>query len=318
MQEYTESNYYFIRLLIRWKKHFLIVTAAALVVSIVFSGEWFIKPKYKSVAVIYPSNIIPYGAESASEQTIQLLSASDIRNAVTRKFNLAAHYDINTAAKAGITNLIKNYESNVTISRTEFESIEIKVLDTDPKTACAMVKEIIAQLNLKARNLQREKSKEVLKMHADQLVFKKRQVDSVNAAMQELRVKYQLLDYDAQVKEVTKNYLRALSSGAKRENLKDLDVLMRNLEEKGGEYYELKKTFDVVLNSYNNTRLEYDNALKDITKELTYTNEITRPMVADTKSYPIRWLIVVASVASANLFLFLLLLLMDVRKKVIS
>ncbi len=317
MEEYTESNYYFIRLILKWKKHFLIITGIALFASVLFSAEWFIKPKYKSFAIIYPSNIIPYGDESASEQMLQLLGASDIRTAVMRKFDLSKHYDIDTTQKSGRTRLNKAYDANVTVSRTEFESIEITVLDTDPKVASEMVKEVINALNLKARKLQRDKTQEVLNMFSNQLQFKKKQVDSVSAAIQELTVKYQLLDYEVQVKEVTKSYLKALSSGTRKENLKDLDVMMRNLEEKGGEYFELTKTFDVVLSSYNNTKLEYDNTLKDLKKELTYTNEITRPIVADTKSYPVRWLIVLASVVSVNFFLFLLLLVLDIRKKVI-
>ena len=125
-------------------------------------------------------------------------------------------------------------------------------------------------------------------------------------------MKYQLLDYDIQVKEVTRGYLQALNTG--KSNLKDIDVLKRNLEEKGGEYYQLNQTFDVMLESYNATKLEYDKTISDLHKELTYTNIVSKPFPADKKSYPIRWLIATASVASANLFLFLILLMITKNK----
>ncbi len=315
MLEYAQSNYYFIKLIIKWKFYFIIVTVISIAAGIAFSSEFFIKPKYKSFALVYPSNIIPYSTESPSEQMLQLLESSDIRNAVIRKFKLAEHYHIDTAQKSGLSELIALYESNTEVRSTQLNSIEIKVLDTDPKIACDMVTEIINGMNLKARTLQREKTKEVLVLVNNQMIMKKQQIDSVKANLQELRVKYQLLDYEVQVKEVTKGYLKALSSGARKESLKDIDVMMRNLEEKGGEYDERKQTFDVLLGSYNAVKLEYDNLIRDINKELTYSCVVTKPFPAAEKSSPIRWLIVLISTVSADMFLFIILMMMRVRKK---
>lgn len=314
MREYIQSNNHFIKLIIKWKKHFMIITLVSIITSVIFSSAFFIRPIYKSFAIVYPSNIIPYSSETPSEQLLQLLESADIRNSVINKFNLAAHYDIDTTAKSGHHDLISAYQSNVEVKRTQFNSIEIKVYDTDAQIACDMVVEIINALNLKARSLQREKTKEVLAIVNNQLQTKKKQVDSVNSILQELRVKYQLLDYEVQVKEVTKSYLKALSSGTRKENLKDIDALMRNLEEKGGEYYQMKETFDILLDSYNATKLEHGKVTSDLNKILTYSNIVSKPFPADKKSYPIRWMIILTSVVSANLFL-LLILIMGNRSK---
>lgn len=310
-----QNSSYFIKLIMKWKFHFMVITVSAIVVSAVFSSEFFIKPRYKSFAIIYPSNIIPYSSETPSEQLLQLLESSDIRNAVVNKFNLAAHYDIDTTSKSGLFDLIAAYQSNVEVRRTQYNSIEIKVFDTDAQVACDMVVEIINALNLKARNLQREKTKEVLAIVSNQLLVKQKQVDSVNSILQELRVKYQLLDYEVQVKEVTKSYLKALSGGARKESLKDIDALMRNLEEKGGEYYQMKETFDILLESYNTSKLDYDKVMSDLNKILTYSNIVSKPYPADKKSYPIRWVIVTVSVVSTNLLLLLILTIMAKKNK---
>lgn len=310
-----QNSSYFIKLMMKWKFHFIVITISAIVVSAVFSSEFFIKPRYKSFAIIYPSNIIPYSSETPSEQLLQLLESSDIRNAVVNKFKLAAHYDIDTTSKSGLFDLIAAYQANVEVRRTQYNSIEIKVFDTDAQIACDMVTEIINALNLKARNLQREKTKEVLAIVSNQLLVKKKQVDSVNSILQELRVKYQLLDYEVQVKEVTKSYLKALSGGARKESLKDIDALMRNLEEKGGEYYQMKETFDILLESYNTSKLDYDKVMSDLNKILTYSNIVSKPYPADKKSYPIRWVIVAVSVVSTNLLLLLILTIMAKKNK---
>jgi hypothetical protein len=312
MEEYVKSSNDFIKLIMKWKIHFIIVTVASLFLAMIFSSEFFVPPHYKSFAIVYPSNIIPYSSETPSEQLLQLSESAEIRSAVIKKFNLAEHYKIDTTAKTGVSELIATYQSNVSVKQTQFNSIEIEVFDVNPQIACGMVTEIINNLNLKARALQRDKTKELVVIIKNQLQVKQRQVDSITSILQALRVKYQLLDYDIQVKEVTRGYLQALNTG--KSNLKDIDVLKRNLEEKGGEYYQLNQTFDVMLESYNATKLEYDKTISDLHKELTYTNIVSKPFPSDKKSYPIRWLIAVVSVVSANLFLFLILMMITKNK----
>jgi hypothetical protein len=313
MQEYKESSKSFIRMIIKWKLHFAIISVAAIIIAAVFSSPLFIKPKYKSFAIVYPANLKPYSTESETEQMLQLFRSADVRNAVIKKYNLATHYNIDTTYKVGLASLIGTYENNVEINRTQFESIEIDVLDIDPVMASNMVGEIINAMNFKARNLQREKSKEVEVVIKNQLDLKKHNIDSLKAGLDELRVRYQIFDYQVQAKEVTKSYLKALNNGGK--NMKDIDVMMRNLEEKGGQYYEMKKTLDVLLKSYGLTQLEYDNVLEDLNKELTYANVVTESTPSYNKAYPIRWLIVLMSVASCNLLFFLILVVLDSRKK---
>ncbi|MES2287206.1 MAG: hypothetical protein V4547_16060 [Bacteroidota bacterium] len=305
-----ESNNHFIKLIVKWKNHFMIITVVSIIVSTIFSSKFFIRPTYKSFAIVYPSNIISYSTETPSEQLLQLLESSDIRNLVVSKFKLAAHYCIDTTSKSGLFDLISAYQANVEVRQSQFNSIEITVFDTDAQIACNMVIEIINALNLKARSLQREKTKEMLDIVNNQLLLKKKHVDSVNSILQELRVKYQLLDYEVQVKEVTKSYLKAQSNRTSKENLKDIDALMQNLKEKGGEYYQMKETFDILLDSYNSSKLEYDKVISDLNKILTYTNIVSKPYPANKKSYPIRWIIVLASIVSANLFLLLVLIMM--------
>ncbi len=309
MQEYTQGIEYLIRLIIKWRKHFIITTIVAVVVSTIFSSATFIKPKFKSFAIVYPANLFPYSSESKSEQIMQLFESADIRDVVIKKFDLAKHYGIDTTSASGSSDLIAEYESNVSVTRTDYESILIKVLDTDKELACKMVKEIIVALNFKARSLQREKSKEILAVQKNQLIYKKVVIDSVNQILQNLRVNYQLLDYQTQVKEFSKGYIKQLNSSGK--GIKDIDVMLRNLEQKGGEFYSLMRTYDVLLDNYNGVQMEYDRVLSDVNKELTYTSEVTSPIVADKKSYPVRWLIVLVSVLCADLFLLTILLLSE-------
>jgi hypothetical protein len=60
--------------------------------------------------------------------------------------------------------------------------------------------------------------------------------------------------------------------------------------------------------------LEYDKVMSDLNKILTYSNIVSKPYPADKKSYPIRWIIVVVSVVSTNLFMLLLIIIADKKK----
>jgi capsular polysaccharide biosynthesis protein len=312
MEEYRQSALYYVKLIGRWKMQFLIITILAAIGAAVFSSEFFIKPRYKSDATVYPANVIPFSGESTTEQLLQMLQSTYIRDAVIQKFNLAKHYKIDTTGKEAKAALNGQYKSFVSVSKNEYESVDIEVTDIDPQLACDMVNEIIFQLNNKISTLHKEKTREVKKIVEGQLKLKTKQLDSLGSALAELRVKYQILDYNIQVEEVTKGYMNALSSGR---GAKDIDVLLRNLEEKGGDYYKMKVAYDAILAQYNAVRNEYDNIQRELDKKFTYTYVVSSPTPADKKSYPVRWLIVVISVVAANMFLFSIIIINDYRKR---
>lgn len=312
MEDYKQSAFYYIRLLAKWKIQFIIVTVIAIAASAVFSSEWFIKPRYKSSAVLYPANVEPYSEESTTEQILQVLQSTDIRDAVIKKFDLAHHYGVDTTKKEGHAALIGMYQTFVSISKTQYESVMIEVTDTDPKTAAAMVSEIIARLNVKIRSMHREKTLEVAALLSGHMSFVQHQMDSLNSNMQELRVKYHILDYKEQVQEATKGYMKALVSG---KGVKDIDDLLRNLEEKGGDYYRMAVIYDGLLQDYNKVHNDYNNAMKEVSKDFTFSNVVSSPVPSDKKSYPVRWLIVLISVVSADALLFVLIILGDFRRR---
>jgi hypothetical protein len=306
-----------LQLILKWKIHIAIITVVAIALSILFSSPFFIKPKYKSFAIVYPSNLIPYSSETPTEQMLQLFKSEDISFTLVQKFHLARHYGIDTTDSKYFSKLKDEFDGNVSISKTEFESIIIEVYDTDPILACNMVREIINMMNIKARDLQREKTSEVVNIYKDQLDFKKHQIDSIQARMTFLRQEYNLFDYNIQVKEMTKGYVKNLSGS--HGGSSEINKLMGNLGEYGGEFQFLDGYLSSLTKSYAKIKTEYDQSYSDLTKQLTYTNIVTSPYPAENKSYPVRWLIVLVSTFSC---LFLAVIIISIiertrsRKKV--
>jgi len=289
---------------LKWKKHLIIIGTAALVLSVVFSGPFFIKPRFKSYAILYPSNLISYSNESPTEQMLQLFQSSEIRTKIIDAFHLKKHYEIDTTGNSHqVTDVIRVYEENVSIKQTEYESVQITVFDEDPKIASDMVDSIITYFNQTTRNLQREKSQEVVVIYQNLFENKKKELDSLDALLKEYRSKYGLLDYKAQTRELSRAYYSGKSSAAKD--------LLDALAAHGGEFSAMSDKMDNGLLAYAKLQFDYENALKDVSKVLTYSNTVTRPIAADKKSYPIRWLIVLVSVISSLFVAFLVLLFMD-------
>jgi len=308
------SNIKLLKLITKWRVHLIILVALAIALSILFSSPWFIKPMYKSSAVLYPSNLIPYSSETPTELMLQLFRSDDIQDSLIEKFDLASHYDIDKNDKYCHTRLIREFESNIDIRKTEYESVVIEILDSDPKIACNMVKEMVKLFNKKARSLQREKSKEVLKIATDQLNNKLVQIDTLQKKLNEIWVNYGILDSKVQTKELTKQYYKLFSNTGKNAN--SANNAMENLKTKGGDFILLNDMFDAATSAYAKLKEEYENALRDATKELTYTNYISSPVPSDKKTYPIRWLIVVVTgLATFTLALLIIILIENFRKK---
>jgi len=298
----------------RRRMHLVAVVLMSGVLSAVFSGESFITPKYKSTGYVYPVNIIPYSMETPTEQLLQLFSSSDVRDMMIRKFRLPDHYGIDTASTSGRSRLFLKYDENVEVRKTEYESVRIDVLDEDPYIASEMVSQLVHFVDVKARNVQHEKTQEVVKIYGDQLHHKKIQLDSIDHQLAELRTRYGLLDYKSQSKEVTKTYLKLAGSNVPVSQYKGVDSLYHHLQDKGGDLVSLTSQYKALLEDYNLIKTNYDQAVIDMTKELTYTNVMANPYPADSKSYPVRWVIVLLSILSSLLLAFITFVIIDRNK----
>lgn len=296
MMEKFYSNTSLIKLIFKWKITYIIITVITVGLSVVFSGPYFIKPLFKSYAVVYPANLLPYSSETPTEQMLQLLKSEDIIFNVARKFNLGPRYDIDTNDQYYKSKIIGKYNDVVSIHKTEYESIYIEALDYDPIIAYNIVIEIINQMNLKARELQRDKTKEIVKLYKDQLDYKTHQIDSIEKRMTILRKEYSVMSYDYQIKEITKGMANNTGGGKKISN--EVEKTLENIKVYGGEYITLDRYIFSLTNAYNDIKVLYDKSISDLSKELTYANMVTTPVPADKKSYPIRWLIVLISTLS--------------------
>ncbi len=292
-----------------------VIGIIAIIGSIVFSGPGFITPKYKSHAIVYPINLEPYGAESLTEQLLQLFQGNDVRDSVIEKFELYHIYDVNPSKPGFKHNLHTEYNDNIVASRTNFESVRLEVYDKDPDRAKAIADEVIRQINLKARRLQREEALELLQAAQEEMDFQRHVLDSINNLLSHIRRDNGLLDYQLQTERVTEGYLQMLSQpNIRPAHLDEVRKMLDDLSEKGGMFMTLTQMSELGHENYNELFIEYQKILKDVNQEISYVNVVASPEVPDKKSYPVRWLIVVTSTISILLGALVILLLFEKRQ----
>lgn len=306
------NNTNLINLLLKWRIHLVIIIVVAAVLAFIFSSPVFITPKYKSFAVLYPSNVSPYSEESETEQMFQILQSQDIRDSVITKFDLPRHYKISPDYKYFRTAINYEYNQNVKINKTPYDAVSIEVLDKDPQMACDMTNAIINYFNMKVRAMHNEKYLEVIGMYEELLRKKQTSIDSLKQRLYDLSVQQGLLAYEQTSEQIMTGYLKTVM-GADKSNINQKEVLRlkENMEKHGGDLIMLVESIKQEARTYADFKVEYEDALRFYTDKLTYTNVITSPFPADKKSYPIRWLILVITVLVTFFFAIIVILIIE-------
>ncbi len=296
-----------IKIAMKWKKHLLVIFIGSVMASFVFTLPFFIPEKFKSTAVLYPSNLVIYSTESPTEQMLQQLASEAIRLRIINTFNLYHHYDIDTTKAFPVTRMFNAYDGNIKFNKTQFESVEIEVWDTDPLMASAICDSLISFVNQNIIKLQRIKAAEVVLINKKLYENLKTEIDSMEAALTSIRRDYGILDYRYQSRELSKVYYQ---SGSSSNHLK-IQKEISNLQEKGGDFNSLTENLTGARKSLVLLKTRYEKARSDLSKELTYCNVVTAPMPAEKKAYPKRSLIIVLFTVSVTVLSLLIILMIE-------
>lgn len=311
---FNSSN--LLKLVDKWKYHLLVIVGVAAILAGIFSGPTFITPMYKSYAVAYPANIEPYSEESETEQMLQIINSQEIIDSVIEKFDLAKHYEIDKDYVYWRTTLLYEYHQNIGISKTPYESVLIEVLDKNPDTAMLIVNAILHYYNSKVSEMHKGKYREVVEMYKNQMAFKQRSLDSLKMILHNLGSEYGLIDYSVQSQEIMRGYLKTLTGdGPQRVNDKEVSRLLENMELQGGQLLQVMEMITHESRTFVDMKVDYELAYRFLNADMTYSNIVTSPFVADKKSYPVRWLIVVVVTLAVFVFSMLIILFIEKRKK---
>ncbi len=299
-----------LKTLVKWKKHISIITFLGII--IIGASTYLIKPLYKSYAIVYPVNLGGFSGESFSEQMMQVFESVDITDKVIKKYNLVEHYKLDTASKELRSSVYKIFNGNVSFSKTEYESVEINVLDTDPETAKQIVNSIIKFYNEKVRDIHRLKNKEVMDLAKSEMLKWEIIKDSLNTKIQFYKTEYNIQNVGVQLENLTQGIYRA-SGNAKL--IEKAEKQINLLGKYGSEFMFFEGQYWKAYELFNANKLAYKEAEKEYNKKITYADIITSPYVADTKFSPNRALITLFGGMSLFVLVVLIIEFLESKKR---
>ncbi|MBN2639976.1 MAG: hypothetical protein JXR65_12915 [Bacteroidales bacterium] len=313
--EYSFNSFGILKIIFKWKYHLIIIAVLAALLSVFFSGKHFITPLYKSYAIVYPDNLKRYSEESTTEQMLQVMQSRDIADSMISRFNLAKQYKIDPNYKYYQTQLMREYREKVSVSKTDYEAVEISVLDRNADTAKLMVDALIDLVNNKIRRIQKEKFAELADAYAGQMQRSRVYMDSLRNVLKDLGSKG-VFEYNYQSQQIMKAYLRTVSL-PENVNSKAAKELMKNMGNLSGELIQTVQMLNNEAQKYIDVKISFESEYRHVVSNVSYTNVITHPFVSDKKAYPVRWIIVLVSVMAALAFAIVVIAILE-RKNFIE
>jgi uncharacterized protein involved in exopolysaccharide biosynthesis len=296
-----------INLVIKHRIALLITAFGAVIISAAISLA--ITPLYRSVVVLYPTtNVVEsqtlfgvqststelFGDESATEKVLQILRSDNIKDYLVKKYDLMNHYGISEKARYKYTLLDGRMKKNIVSGKTEYNSIEIGVLDADPVIASTMANDIARQIdtvfNQIVKDAGRKSYAAILNSYNDQL----RRVKSLEDSLSIVSPKNSGSIYPGDLRAGKTNSLWGAASG-----------------QYSPEFLRLINMFESENDYLADIRGRLTEAKMLAEQDLPYTHIINEAKVSEKKALPKRSLIVMASTISTLLLMIFFLGLSD-------
>ena len=205
-QKYNFNSMDIIRFMFKHKWPIIIVTLIAAIASVIVSMT--ITPKFKSSVILYPKtqvsvshalttaelidpddHIMNFGDEEATQQLIQTLYSEDMRIAIIDKFDLLHHYNIDSEGDYPMTKLHQEISDNIRFKKTEYQAVQIEVMDTDPHMAANIANEIASLLDRTLNKMQNEVAIEIFKVVEGEYNLLLSEIDQIESSLKALENK---------------------------------------------------------------------------------------------------------------------------------
>jgi len=319
-------------LMYKWRKPLILFPFIGGIIAIIFSMPFFIKPLFESTVVVFPSttnsvskallpqqngygseDILEFGDEAQAEQLLQILHSDEIRSKIITKYNLLQHYDIPVDAKYKMTSLYKAYQSKISFRRTEYMSVAINVLDTDPDTAALIANDIAGLLNQVKKRIKKERAGKglgIVKREYDNI---RNDIVGKQERITELRYKG-VHDYESQAAVISEQLAIATVENPNSKGVEQLQSKLDTLAKYGGLYVALRDELHLLKEEEVRIKIKYSQAKVDVEEDMPATFEVNKAFPAERKTYPKRSLIVIMAAFSTFILTLVTLLILNTIK----
>lgn len=311
----VQSQQTLLRFLLSKRKPIIIISSVICLGSIVVS--LLMTPLYLSTAIVFPaatssvsfseqrnakSAAMDFGEEEQTEQLVQILQSSRIRDKIVHQFDLMKHYGIAATDINKNYKLTNEYNGHFSFERTRYGSIKIDVLDEDPKLAAAMANKIVDFIDTVKNDMILERTIPAFEVNRRKKAQMERERDSVLNCLDSL-ANLGVIALDVR-SNLFQAYVDSKNPADRAELKRKIDVNMKyGAKYDGLEYIRNEKT--VKLEDF---RISYEQAESDANTKFNHKFVVEQAVVADRKEKPKRMIIVfMATISGVVLSIFSLL-----------
>ena len=305
--QFKADSFSFINLIFKYWKLLLFSGIGIFILTAVISLT--IKPLFRSTVVLYPTtNVVEtqtlfgiqgdatplFGDESATEKILQILRSDQIRDYLVNRYDLMNHYGIDPEARYKYTLLAQKMTRYIVSRKTQYNSIEISVLDADPVTAATMANDIAVQIDTVFNQIVKEAGKKAMiaisNSYAGQYARVKELEDSLN------------------INGVSNTSSLNISFRAGSGN----SPWAASFNSTDPEFLRLMNMFESENENLSDIRGKLTEAKMLAEQDLPYIHIINKARVSEKKALPRRSYIVIASTFTALLLMLFVLALSEV------
>jgi uncharacterized protein involved in exopolysaccharide biosynthesis len=292
-----------LNIMIKYRKVLLITAVAAVIVSA--SISFLIKPLFRSAVVLYPTTNVSqtqslfglqgtatplFGDENATEKVLQILKSDNIKNFIVAKYDLMKHYRISAKARYKYTMLDLRMKRYIVSRKTQYNSVEISVLDPDPVLAASIANDISHQIDTVFNQIVREAGRKDVQAISISYIDQLKTVKSLEDSLHSVLPAGSATTIPAGIKAGSAKSSWASAAG-----------------QYSIEFLRLINMFEAENESLSAIRNRLTEARMASEQDLPYTHIINEARVPEKKELPRRSVIVLASLLSSLLVLIFIL-----------
>jgi uncharacterized protein involved in exopolysaccharide biosynthesis len=305
--QFKTDSFSFLNLIIRYWKVLLIGGIGTFIISAAISLT--ITPLFRSTVVLYPTtNVVEtqtlfgiqgdatplFGDESATEKVLQILRSDQIRDYLVSRYDLMNHYGIDRDTRYKYTLLAGKMAKYIVSRKTQYNSIEISVLDTDPVTAATMANDIAVQVDTVFNQIVQEAGKKALA--------------AISNSYSEQYARVKELEDSLYMNGVTATPTVNISLRAGSGN----SSWATSFNKADPEFLRIMNMFESENENLSDIRSKLTEAKMLAEQDLPYIHIINKARVSEKKALPRRSYIVIASTFTALLLMIFVLALSEV------
>jgi hypothetical protein len=280
---------------------------------------------YESNAIVFPtatstvsfnpirnakSSSMDIGGEYESEQLLQILESTRVKDRIISEFNLPEVYEIESDEKNFKYNLNEAYEQHISFARTRFGSIEISVLDEDPQRSTNIANRIVNLIDTVKNNLIKERTipaYEVNKRKIDKLTKKKDDLINEMDSLSNIGV----VDVEARA-----NLFEAMNESKTKEDKLFFKHKIDVNFEHGAKYDALAALREFRIEKLTAQEEIYEQSVSDAFEDYTHKLVVEWAVPSDKKAEPKRSIVVLVFTFATLFFVIITLLIRDKAREI--